>query len=314
VVETILGPVPASALGWTYVHEHVLTRPPDWRLAEDPDFLLDSPERSLEELERFRAAGGGTLVDATARDWGRDARAVLEVALRTSVHIVAVTGWNRGDYGQEALGASEAELVAIMLGDLREGMDGTEARAGIAKLGTSDGVVLPVEERIARAVGRVQAETGCPLLTHTTRGTMAREQLDLLESVGADLSRVALSHMDQNLDFALLDELCSRGASVIFDGVSKAKYASDEVRIDMLRRLAEAGHAERLLVSGDMGRRSYLMAYGGAPGFGHILGEFVPRLRREGFPEKLVETIFVCNPARWLDQDAQLRVDDGNSV
>jgi len=314
VVETILGPVPASALGWTYVHEHVLTRPPAWRLAEDPDFLLDSPELSLEELERFRAAGGGTLVDATARDWGRDVRAVLEVARRTSVHIVAVTGWNRGDYGQEALGATEDELVAIMLRDLRAGMDGTEARAGIAKLGTSDGVVLPVEERIALAVGRVQAETGCPVLTHTTRGTVAPQQLDLLESVGADLSRVALSHMDQNLDFALLDELCSRGASVIFDGISKAKYAPDEARIEMLRRLAEVGHAERLLVSGDMGRRSYLVAYGGAPGFGHILGEFVPRLRREGFSKELVEAIFVRNPARWLDQDAQLRVDFRNSV
>ena len=297
----MLGPVPAEALGFVYAHEHVLTRPPAWRLAEDPDFLLDSPERSLAELERFRIVGGGTLVDATARDWGRDARAVLQVARRTSVHIVAVTGWNRGDYGEEALGASEDELVAIMLGDLSSGMDGTEARAGIAKLGTSDGVVLSVEERIALAVGRVQAETGCPVLTHTSRGTMAPEQLDLLEAAGADLGKVALSHMDQNLDFGLLSELCSRGAFVCFDGISKAKYAPDEARIELLRRLVEAGHAERLLVSGDMGRRSYLVAYGGRPGFDHIIGEFVPRLRREGFSEELVKTIFVRNPARWLD-------------
>ncbi len=297
----MLGPVPSEALGFVYAHEHVLTRPPAWRLAEDPDFLLDSPERSLAELERFRIAGGGTLVDATARDWGRDARAVLRVARRTSVHIVAVTGWNRGDYGEEALGAGEDELVAIILGDLSRGIDGTEARAGIAKLGTSDGVVLPVEERIARAVGRVQAETGCPVLTHTTRGTMAPEQLDLLEAAGADLGKVALSHMDQNLDFGLLAELCARGAYVCFDGISKAKYAPDEARIEMLRRLVEAGHAERVLISGDMGRRSYLVAYGGGPGFGHILGEFVPRLRRGGFSDELVGTIFVENPARWLD-------------
>lgn len=301
MVESVLGPVSAASLGWVYVHEHVLTSPPSWRLAEDPDFLLDSPERSLTELESFREAGGGTLVDATARDWGRDAGALLEVARRAPVHVVATTGWNRGDYEEEALGATEDELVTIMLEDLRRGMDGTEARAGIAKLGTSDGVVLPVEERIACAVGRVQAETGCPVITHTTRGTMAPEQLDLLESVGADLGRVALSHLDQNLDFALLDELCTRGASVIFDGVSKTKYAPDEARVDMLRRLVEAGHSERVLVSGDMGRRSYLVAYGGAPGFGHILREFVPRLRREGFSDALVETIFVRNPARWLD-------------
>ena len=133
-----------------------------WRVEEDPDYLLDDPARGLAELERFHNVGGRTLVDATARDYGRDARALLAIAERTSVNIVAVTGWNRGDYGEEALRADDDTLVEIMLGDLREGMDGTRARAGIAKLGTSEGMILPVEERIARAVGRVQAETGCP--------------------------------------------------------------------------------------------------------------------------------------------------------
>ena len=301
MIQTLLGAIPPEELGWTYVHEHVLTAPPAWRVEEDPDFVLDSAERSLDEIERFRRAGGSALVDATARDYGRDARLVLPIAHRTSVHIVAVTGWNRGDYGEEVVEAGEDELVAMMLGDLRQGMDGTEARAGVAKLGTSDGTILPDEVRIARAVGRAQAETGCPVITHTTRGTMAVEQLDLLAEGGADLSKVALSHMDQNLDFGVLDELCARGASVIFDGCSKVKYAPDSARIAMLARLVGAGHAERVLVSGDMGRRSYLRSYGGGPGFEYILGEFIPRLRVEGFPEALIETIFVTNPARWLD-------------
>ena len=233
----------------------------------------------------FAEAGGRTLVDATARDYGRDASALLSIAARTDVNIVCVTGWNRGDYGDEALRASDEELVAIMLGDLQDGMDGTAARAGIAKLGTSEGKILPVEERIARAVGRVQVETGCPVLTHTTRGTMAHEQLDLLAAEGADLARVALSHMDQNLDFGLLRALCERGAYVLFDGPSKRKYATDEERVAMLCRLVEAGHAERLLVSGDMGRRSYLESYGGGPGFGYILGTFVPHLKRAGLDD-----------------------------
>lgn len=301
MIQTLLGPIATDELGWAYVHEHVLTRPPDWRVEEDPDYLLDDPERSLEELERFRQAGGQTLVDATARDYGRDARALLEIAQRTSVQLVCVTGWNRGDYSEEPLRASDEQLVELMLRDLRDGMDGTDARAGVAKLGTSYNVILPVEERISRAVGQVQVETGCPVLTHTTRGTMALEQLDLLEAEGAALSKVALSHMDQNLDFGLLAEVCSRGAYVLFDGPSKIKYAPDSARIEMLARLCEAGYQNRLLVSGDMGRRSYLKAYGGGPGFEYILTKFVPRLRREGFDDTLIETIFVHSPARWLD-------------
>ena len=301
MIETLRGAVPPDVLGLTYVHEHLLTRPPDWRIEEDPDYLLDDPERGLAELERFHHVGGRTLVDATARDYGRNARALLAIAARTSINIVAVTGWNRGDYGDEALRADDDTLAAIMLGDLLEGMDGTSARAGIAKLGTSEGVILPVEERIARAVGRVQAQTGCPVLTHTTRGTMALEQLALLEAEGADLGKVALSHMDQNLDFELLAQICLRGAYVLFDGPSKTKYAPDSARIDMLRRLVEAGYADHLLVSGDMGRRSYLRSYGGGPGFEYILGTFVPLMRREGFDEALIDAIFVQSPARWLD-------------
>jgi hypothetical protein len=34
----------------------------------DPDYVLDSPERSLAELELFWRAGGGTLVEAMAAD------------------------------------------------------------------------------------------------------------------------------------------------------------------------------------------------------------------------------------------------------
>ena len=300
VIHTLRGPVDADDLGFTYVHEHVLTRPPAWRVAEDPDYVLDDPDRGLAELELFGRAGGRTLVDATARDYGRDASALLSIAARTEVNIVCVTGWNRGDYGDEALQASDEELVAIMLGDLQDGMDGTAARAGVAKLGTSEGRILPVEERIARAVARVQVGTGCPVLTHTTRGTMAHEQLDLLAAEGADLAKVALSHMDQKLDFGLLRELCERGAYVLFDGPSKRKYATDEERVGMLCRLVEAGHAERLLVSGDMGRRSYLESYGGRPGFGYILGTFVPHLKRAGLDETLIEQMFVQSPARWL--------------
>ena len=301
MIQTLRGPVAPEELGFTYVHEHVLTRPPRWRAEEDPDYVLDDPEKSFAELESFHRAGGRTLVDATARDYGRDVQALLPIAARTEVNIICVTGWNRGDYGQEALDASDDDLVAILLRDLREGMDGTDALAGVAKLGTSENVILPVEERIALAVGRVQVETGCPVVTHTTRGTMAPEQLDLLESEGADLTKVALSHMDQNLDFGLLRELCERGAYVLFDGPSKVKYASDEARIAMLLQLVEAGHAERLLVSGDMGRRSYLRAYGGSPGFEHIVGTFVPQLRRAGLDEALIDQIFVQSPAHWLD-------------
>jgi predicted metal-dependent phosphotriesterase family hydrolase len=302
LIQTVLGPIEAKDAGMTYAHEHILTRPPLWRIKEDPDYVLDSIPKILAELERFYQAGGRMIVDATAIDYGRDARDLIKVAEQTQVAIVAITGFNRGDYADDWLAAmSVEEMTDLCLSDIRQGMDGTEARAGMVKAGASYGFLRPIEERYSRCAGRTQKETGCPVIVHTTLGTMAHEQLDLMEQEGADVNKIGIAHLDQNLDFEYLDSIAKRGASVMFDGPSKIKYTTDEQRIIMLNRLVDAGHEDRLMISGDMGRRSYLKGYGGGPGFEYILNQFIPRLRSNGWDDGLVEKVFITNPAHWLD-------------
>jgi len=304
MIQTILGQIEPSDAGLTYAHEHLLTRPPLWRMSEDPDYVLDSIPKILIELELFYQAGGRTIVDATAIDYGREARDLLLVAEKTPVHIVAITGFNRGDYADDVLAAmSVEEITDLCVNDIQEGMDDTEARAGIVKTGTSYGFIRPIEERYTRAAGRTHKKTGCPIITHTTLGTMAHEQLDILEQEGADLRKVGIAHLDQNLDFGYLESIADRGASVMFDGPSKIKYATDEQRILMLNRLLDTGHAERIMISGDMGRRSYLKGYGGGPGFEYIIKKFIPRLKTYGWDDNLVKQVFVTNPSQWLDFD-----------
>jgi len=300
-VQTLKGPISPEDLGVTYVHEHLLTRPPLWRIKEDPDYVLDSKEKILEELRLFRAAGGRTLVDCTAIDYGRKAGDFLEVAKQTDVQLVALTGFNRGDYGESWVREAPMERLAdVMIRDINEGMDGTPARAGLIKFGTSYNLVLPVEERFIQAAARAQRETRAPVITHTTRGTLGLEQLSLFERGGGDVTRLALSHLDQNLDFWYLRQIAAQGAYILFDGPSKIKYAPDEARVVMLKRLVDAGCEDHLLISGDMGRRSYLKSYGGGPGFEYLLKQFIPRLRDEGFGQELIDKFFVHNPKRFL--------------
>jgi len=300
-IQTLLGPIDAGKLGVTYFHEHILTNPPLWRMKEDPDYYLDSMPRIIEELERFRQAGGCTLVDATCIDYGRDAKAMVEVAKAVKVNILGLTGFNRGDYGEQWVrDASIEELAELMISDVLEGMDGTSARAAMIKVGTSYNTILPVEERFFEAAAIAHKETGAPIMTHTSRGTMGLEQLDLLEEHGVDPARVALCHLDQNLDFWYLRNLARRGAYIEFDGPSKVKYAPDSARIEMLKRLVDEGFGRQILISGDMGRRSYLKAYGGGPGFGFLLEKFIPRLLDEGFGQGVVSDFFENNPRRFM--------------
>jgi len=75
---------------------------------------------------------------------------------------------------------------------------------------------------------------------------------------------------------------------------------TDASRIELLNRLVDAGYEQKIMISGDMGRRSYLKAYGGGPGFDFLLTKFVPRLLAEGWDQKLVDRVFVRNPAEYL--------------
>ena len=66
-VMTVRGPVDPSTLGVTDYHEHLYVEPPAWLHKIDPDFALDSVEKSAAELKTFAEAGGRTLVELDRR-------------------------------------------------------------------------------------------------------------------------------------------------------------------------------------------------------------------------------------------------------
>ena len=79
-IATLTGEIAPDQLGKIYIHENVLTDPPPSRMRLDPDYKLDSIEKIVAELNLFYAAGGRSLMDCTALDYGRDAKRMLEVA------------------------------------------------------------------------------------------------------------------------------------------------------------------------------------------------------------------------------------------
>jgi 5-phospho-D-xylono-1,4-lactonase len=300
LVRTVLGDVEPSALGRTYCHEHLITRPPA-RFGED--LRLDDEDRTAAELERFQAAGGGAIVDATTPEFGRDALALQRLAERANIAVVASTGHVSEEYWRGVLdleSRSEEELVAEYVSELSNGMDGGPAPAGIVKAGTSAGGPTTSEATLLRAAAAAQRETGAPITTHTTAGTGALEQTDVLADAGADLTHVCIGHIDRLLDWDLHLELARRGVFLGYDCISKEQYAPDAERVRFITRLVEEGHGGQVCLSGDLARRSYLEAWGGSPGYAYILQTFLPRLRAEGLEEEHVKTLVVDNPARFL--------------
>lgn len=303
MIRTVLGDLAPDQLGATYTHEHLSTRPAE-RLRDGGDMVLDREDLAVEELERFAGAGGGAIVELTAPELGRNPAALRRLSEQSGVHIVATTGHICESYWAGVLdidGRSEATLIREMVHDLTVGMDGTDIRAGIIKCGSSHDEITAAEARVIRAAARAQQETGAPITTHTTAGTVAEQQLQILSDAGADLSHVCLGHLDRRLDWDVHVELARAGVYLGYDCFSKDWYEPDGKRVEFVLRFIEQGHGDQLLVASDLARRSYLTAWGGGPGFTHILWRIVPWLRREGATEPQLTDLLVTNPARFLD-------------
>ena len=308
-VATILGDIRPEEMGITYCHEHLISAPPERISKHDPDLILNDVDAMVRELAIFKGLGGKTICDSTAIDYGRNISAIVKVAKASGMNVIATSGFNKALYFDEWISkASLEELQERIHTEITSGIEGTTHRAGMLKFGTSYGMMKPDEVKTARAVCRVQKETGAPLFTHTEFGTLGLQQIALLKEEKVDLERVCIGHQDRNPDLWNIKKIAGHGCFVGIDQISKVKYYTDQVRIDVIIALAEKGLQEHILIGGDLARRSYLTAYGGGPGFGYIAGPFMERLREEmaersfaaGRIDRVVEDLLINNPRRYF--------------
>jgi len=305
-VMTVHGPISPADLGVTDYHEHLYVEPPAWLHKIDPDFALDSVEKSAAELKTFAAAGGRSLVEMTAVDFGRDVRKIVAVADAVpEVHVIMTAGYNRPYYmGRWAHAVSEADMVRDTVRDLTVGIDGTSIKAGVIKCGTEYNNFNEIGRKLVRVAAAAHRETGRPVITHTTAGTMGYEQATTLMENGVAGHRIALSHMDRNADAADHKRIAKLGVYVGYDCFGKSKYGPESRRVSLIRDMIDSGFGKRVLIGNDLGRPSYWRSYGGGPGLDYVLTGFRQRLRDDGFSEAELTMLLVDNPRRFFAGEA----------
>lgn len=297
VVRTVLGDVAPGELGPTDYHEHLFQISPAL-----PGEELDDENASAREAAFLRASGAAAMVEATPTGLGRRPEAVARISAESGLHIVHVTGAHREVHyppGTSLLTEGADQLAQRFLTDLLTGMDGTGVRAGALKAGAGLWSLTAFERRVLDAVGGVAAETGAPVMVHLEHGSAAHEVLDLLDALGCAPDRVALAHVDRNPDPVVHRELAARGAYLGYDGPARHQHWPDSVLVDCLAAVVDAGGGDRLLLGGDVARRSRYVAYGGMPGLAYLFDRFVPRVRA-AIGAEATDQVLRANPARWL--------------
>lgn len=305
-IQTVLGPIEPSALGFTLPHEHtqialwhIEGRWDYWQLTRDEPVILA-------ELARFREAGGSGLVDLTLPGVGRDPAWLRGLAEASGLHIVMGGGWYRtAYYPPEARidRRSVDDLADELVREYTDGVGDSGVRPGIlGEIGTDKPWVTALEERVHRAVARAACRTGLAITTHGPLSDVGLAQLRIFEEEGLDPGRVVIGHADSYPVLAHHLAVIERGASVEFDflGMPWPRERHGEARtVELVCELLARGHADRILLSQDVCNDDQLKRFDGN-GYTYLQDSFLPVLRAAGVSDAEIETMTVANPRRLL--------------
>jgi predicted metal-dependent phosphotriesterase family hydrolase len=294
-VMTVTGPASAGELGVVLPHEHVFI---DLVREYRASGLLNDEHLARLELTELRAAGGGTLVDLTLDEIGRDPAALRRVSTATGISIVMGCGHyrdpylDRGWFDRTAVDAIAEELVR----DITEGVRGTGICAGIiGEIGSDRGYISAAEERSFRAAARAHRQTGLTISTHAARWPVGTAQLGLLAEEGVDPRRVIVGHADSIPVPGYHLALVKQGCYVSFDSIGTGSPYDTERAVSYVLELVRAGFGAQILLSQDVCLRDHLRAFGGC-GYAFLLTDFLPRLTAAGLDPEQVRSFVTGNP------------------
>ena len=293
---TTLGAMTRDQLGMVLPHEHVFV---DLRTPDQPGYAEAEPADVVRlmapEIERIKALGITALVECTTGGVGRRADFDLAVSQATNFPIVVPTGNYREPWIPDWVAtANEAQLEAWMLRELTERFDEADYRAGWIKLSAGDDGITPLEAKILRAATRAAIATGAVIGSHTIKGRVVMDQLDIIAAEGGDPRRFVSIHSQAEPDFSLNLAVAERGAWIEYDNIG---WVDDEVLLPRVLGILEAGRGAQMLLSHDMGWFDPAQPGGGTPKpYTHLSEVFLPKLRAAGVDEATIIQLTHANP------------------
>jgi len=334
-VQTVLGVIDPEQAGVTLMHDHLyLDLTKGFQEPKDPKYLreahqplrmemlgwvrnhpsqsydnlrLDDEKAMLEEALNFKALGGSTIVDPTPPSSGRNIFYLQRIARVTGLNVVCGTAYYVGTQHPKDMSTKTVkDITDEFVKEVRDGIDGTDAKAGIiGEIGNS-WPWLENEKKCTLAAVKASQETGAPVEIHPGRNPDSPlEIVSFLKKEGADLERIYICHVENRVtDAKKLEAIADYGCYLGIDTFGHdfpLAYIDigDGGRIRIATQLIKDGYVEKILLSGDFGMKMHLKRYGGF-GVAHVVENIVPRLRQEGVSNKEIRQILVENPKRLL--------------
>ncbi len=302
-IQTATKLISSSELGLTLPHEHLFT---DLRGPQVSNYAQGNPDHVVSVMKPYLDEvvdlGVKALVECSTIGVGRNPDIIKAIAENTNLHLIIPTGVYREVYvPPELLGWSVEELSEMWTNDICEGIEESSIRAGFIKMSVSDEGITDVEAKNLKAAVITSQRTGAIIASHTIGGTLAEQEMNLLEKYGLNLNRFIWTHAQSESNKSFHLSAAQRGAYISIDAIGSG-WIPDQDMVEYTIALIEAGYANKILLSHDAGWYDPSTPNGhpegtGIRGYTALFKSFIPGLRKHGITDDIIEQITIKNPA-----------------
>lgn len=307
-IQTVSGAIGATDLGFTLIHEHILSI-----FGKDPKEPAPyNTQNALNEvvpyLKYLKTLGCDSIVDCSAAYLGRNAALLKQISEEAGISILISTGiyGAAGDryIPEYAYNETAEDLAQRWIGEFQEGIQDTDVRPGFLKSGVDEGPLSDIDAKLVRAAALTHLETGLLLQIHTSGNPIAaRQQLEILKEVGVSPEAWVWVHAQNTDESVPLIELAKQGAWISLDGLRTPNYLNDERSSDStlmthfqhLSAIRKAGLLNRVLLSHD--GSTYPPEGTDKRPMDVLMNSFIPMLKTAGYADSEIKKITVENPA-----------------
>ncbi len=300
VINTVTGEIPASAIGKTLHHEHILV---DFIGADSTGYFRwnkDSVvEKVLPYLLEIKKLGYKTLVECTPSYLGRDPLLLKMLSEKSGIQIITNTGYYSAVGGKfipkHGFTETAQQLADRWIDEARNGIEGTGIRPGFIKIAVERAPLQEINRKVVEAACITHKATGLVIMSHTGPAVPAFQELEILKQYGVSPSAFIWTHANNETDFNKHIEAAKMGVWIAFD-----KFTKEETDrfVQFALIMKKEGLLNRVLFSHDAGWYKP-----GEPGGGDFRGYtdiekfLIPALEKGGLSQPDIYQIFTLNPA-----------------
>ena len=249
-IEGVQGPIKEENLGFTLMHEHIMTV--NWSMRMTFKNWIDRTaivSQAIHSLLMAKEYGLKTIVDATPINLGRDIDVIREVADKSGIQIIVATGFYSIDE-PFFMGWEPDRIAEQLLPEVTEGIQGTGIKAGIIKCATDAPEISEINKKLLQSATLLHKRTGLPITTHSSSlNKNGLSQQRILLDEGVDPRKLIIGHCGETTDLKYLESLLSNGSYIGLDRFGLDTMCPMESRADTLIDLCRKGYEKQIILT-----------------------------------------------------------------